>query len=89
MHDEPVAEIPALPRALLVSPFLNNLHSTTSPQDPWTPPKRVLALEKFGSVERVIPLSNVGHCPMDESPTTVNPIIVDFVKAVSSSDKSE
>ena len=43
----------------------------------------MLALERFASVERVIPLSQVGHCPMDESPGVVNPIIVDFVKEVS------
>ena len=48
--------------------------------DPWTPRERVLALDRFERVERVVPLAGVGHCPHDEAPQLVNPILVDFVK---------
>jgi len=51
-------------------------------KDPWTPSKRVLGLSRFDSVERVIPLPNVGHCPHDEAPQLVNPLIIDFVQRV-------
>ena len=49
-------------------------------QDPWTPAKRVLALERFDNVERVVPLPGVGHCPHDEAPDVVNPLVIDFVR---------
>ena len=51
--------------------------------DPWTPRERVLALDRFERVERVVPLAGVGHCPHDEAPQLVNPILVDFVKRTS------
>mmetsp|Transcript_15849 Transcript_15849/g.49487 ORF Transcript_15849/g.49487 Transcript_15849/m.49487 type:complete len:359 (-) Transcript_15849:146-1222(-) len=50
-------------------------------QDPWTPPARVRALERFAAVQRVVPLPGVGHCPHDEAPGTVNPLVLDFVRA--------
>merc|ERR1712032_1087113 len=36
--------------------------------DPWTPPARVDALIEQPSVERVVPLPGIGHCPHDEAP---------------------
>lgn len=53
-------------------------------KDPWTPPARVLALDRFECVERVVPLTGVGHCPHDEAPDVVNPLLVEFVKRVAS-----
>jgi pimeloyl-ACP methyl ester carboxylesterase len=50
-------------------------------KDPWTPPARVLALERFGA-QRVTPIPDVGHCPHDEAPEIVNPMMVDFVNRV-------
>lgn len=49
-------------------------------KDPWTPSKRVLELSRFPCVKQVIPLPNVGHCPHDEAPALVNPILVQFVQ---------
>jgi len=51
-------------------------------KDPWTPNARVRALERFESVKGVIGLPGVGHCPHDEAPQLVNPLIVDFVKGL-------
>lgn len=51
--------------------------------DPWTPPARVRALERFAAVRRVVPLAGVGHCPHDEAPARVNPLIAEFVREVS------
>ena len=51
--------------------------------DPWTPPARVRALERFRSVRSVVGLPGVGHCPHDEAPELVNPMIVDFVRSLS------
>eukprot|EP00308_Calcidiscus_leptoporus_P021755 CAMPEP_0119368662 /NCGR_PEP_ID=MMETSP1334-20130426/15286_1 /TAXON_ID=127549 /ORGANISM="Calcidiscus leptoporus, Strain RCC1130" /LENGTH=358 /DNA_ID=CAMNT_0007385349 /DNA_START=153 /DNA_END=1229 /DNA_ORIENTATION=+ len=50
--------------------------------DPWTPPARVRALERFDSVQRVVGLPGVGHCPHDEAPQLVNPMILEFVKGL-------
>ena len=50
--------------------------------DPWTPPARVRALERFRSVRSVVGLPGVGHCPHDEAPELVNPMIVDFVRSL-------
>jgi len=52
--------------------------------DPWTPAPRVRALERFATVQSVTGLPGVGHCPHDEAPDRVNPMIVDFVRAVCS-----
>lgn len=49
-------------------------------EDPWTPPKRVEKLKDFASVESVIRLEGSGHCPMDETPELVNPLLLDFMK---------
>lgn len=49
-------------------------------RDPWTPAARVLGLERFESVQRVVPLADVGHCPHDEAPQLVNPLLIDFIK---------
>jgi len=51
-------------------------------QDPWTPAARVQALERFERVERVVPLPDAGHCPHDEAPDLVNPLLLDFVRRV-------
>ena len=54
-------------------------------KDPWTPAKRVEELatfEGFGGkiVEKVVALPGVGHCPHDEAPEMVNPLLVQFLE---------
>jgi pimeloyl-ACP methyl ester carboxylesterase len=49
-------------------------------EDPWTPPGRVDALMKKSSVERVLSLDGVGHCPHDEAPELVNPFLLEFLE---------
>lgn len=49
-------------------------------KDPWTPSKRVLELSRFPAVEKVVPLPSIGHCPHDEAPEAVNPLLIDFVE---------
>lgn len=51
-------------------------------KDPWTSAQRVEALLSFPPVERVVPLDGVGHCPHDEAPERVNPLIIDFMRRV-------
>jgi len=53
-------------------------------EDPWTPSPRVKALERFPCVKRVVPLPKCGHCPHDEAPERVNPLIIDFVRELQS-----
>lgn len=52
-------------------------------QDPWTPGPRVDALERrFDVVQRVVSLPGVGHCPHDEAPELVNPLLKEFLESL-------
>ena len=51
-------------------------------QDPWTPAPRVERLSTLPSVERVVALDGVGHCPHDENPELVNPLLIEFLQRV-------
>ena len=50
--------------------------------DPWTPAGRVDALIKKPTVERVEALQGVGHCPHDEAPELVEPLLLEFLNRV-------
>jgi len=72
-----------LPEPLLGDPRLAApVYICFGEADPWTPPARVRALERFPSVRDVVGLPGVGHCPHDEAPEVVNPMIVDFVNGL-------
>jgi pimeloyl-ACP methyl ester carboxylesterase len=47
--------------------------------DPWEPVALGRELANFPAVEQFIGLPGVGHCPQDEAPELVNPIIQDWV----------
>jgi pimeloyl-ACP methyl ester carboxylesterase len=47
--------------------------------DPWEPIKLGRELANFGQVQKFIPLEGVGHCPQDEAPELVNPILLDWI----------
>jgi pimeloyl-ACP methyl ester carboxylesterase len=60
--------------------------------DPWTPAKRVENLKIVGrvndeygmsTVEKIVGLDGVGHCPHDESPEVVNRLILEFLDRLS------
>ena len=53
-------------------------------KDPWTPAARVEKMTDLHSVERVIKLDGVGHCPHDEAPGMVNPLLIEFMDRVRS-----
>lgn len=38
------------------------------------------AYGEFESVDRFIELPGVGHCPMDEAPELINPLLMEFVE---------
>ncbi|GFP94197.1 pheophytinase chloroplastic [Phtheirospermum japonicum] len=48
-------------------------------KDPWEPIDLGRAYAKFDSVEDFVVLPNVGHCPQDEAPQLVNPLVTYFV----------
>lgn len=52
-------------------------------RDPWTPLPRVLGLEEFSAVKKLVEFPDVGHCPHDESPKVVNDLILAFVQNLS------
>jgi pimeloyl-ACP methyl ester carboxylesterase len=54
--------------------------------DPWTPGLRVEALTRLGPVERVEGWEAVGHCPMDECPEKVNPLLFRFLERLQKKD---
>jgi pimeloyl-ACP methyl ester carboxylesterase len=49
--------------------------------DPWEPFGLGQELANHPAVERFIPLANLGHCPQDEAPEVVNPILCDWILA--------
>ena len=53
-------------------------------KDPWTPPARVDGLADIQSVEKVVRIDGVGHCPHDEAPELVNPILLEFLDRIES-----
>jgi len=53
-------------------------------QDPWTPSKRVEILRTFNTrcVEQIFAIDGAGHCPHDEAPEIVNPLLLEFLQRV-------
>lgn len=49
--------------------------------DPWEPIELGRELALFPAVTQFIPLEGVGHCPQDEAPEIVNPILLDWLKS--------
>lgn len=47
--------------------------------DPWEPIELGRELAKFPLVQKFIPLEGVGHCPQDEAPELVNPILEEWI----------
>uniref|UniRef100_A0A0D9X0P8 AB hydrolase-1 domain-containing protein n=1 Tax=Leersia perrieri TaxID=77586 RepID=A0A0D9X0P8_9ORYZ len=48
-------------------------------KDPWEPVELGRAYASFDTVEDFVVLPNVGHCPQDEAPDLVNPLVESFV----------
>ncbi|KMZ59898.1 Hydrolase, alpha/beta fold family protein [Zostera marina] len=48
-------------------------------KDPWEPIELGKAYGNFDTVEDFVVLPNVGHCPQDEAPDIVNPLVEAFV----------
>ncbi|MBW4651230.1 MAG: alpha/beta fold hydrolase [Kastovskya adunca ATA6-11-RM4] len=48
-------------------------------EDPWEPVELGRELANFPTVEKFIPLEGLGHCPQDEAPEIVNPILRDWI----------
>ncbi|MEA5552762.1 alpha/beta fold hydrolase [Anabaena cylindrica UHCC 0172] len=47
--------------------------------DPWEPIELGRELANFPQVQKFIPLEGVGHCPQDEAPEIVNPILQNWI----------
>jgi pimeloyl-ACP methyl ester carboxylesterase len=47
--------------------------------DPWEPIALGKQFIKFRTVEKFIALAEVGHCPQDEAPELVNPILQEWI----------
>jgi pimeloyl-ACP methyl ester carboxylesterase len=47
--------------------------------DPWEPINLGRELANFPQVQKFISLAGVGHCPQDEAPELVNPILLDWI----------
>ncbi|NEQ68956.1 MAG: alpha/beta fold hydrolase [Symploca sp. SIO2D2] len=50
-------------------------------EDPWEPIELGRDLANFPTVEKFVPLEGLGHCPQDEAPEIVNPILIDWIRA--------
>lgn len=47
--------------------------------DPWEPIELGREFAKYEAVEKFIPLEGLGHCPQDEAPEIVNPILQEWL----------
>lgn len=47
--------------------------------DPWEPIADAKEWINFTAVEQFVPLEGLGHCPQDEAPEVVNPILQDWI----------
>ena len=51
-------------------------------EDPWEPVEMGRELAKFSTVDEFIPLEGLGHCPQDEAPEIVNPILKQWLESI-------
>lgn len=51
--------------------------------DPWEPVELGREWVKYPTVEKFIPLEGLGHCPQDEAPEIVNPILEEWIRSAS------
>ncbi|MEL4894137.1 alpha/beta fold hydrolase [Crocosphaera sp. Alani8] len=52
-------------------------------KDPWEKIEIGQEWANYPTVDQFIPLENVGHCPQDEAPELVNPILEEFITKLS------
>ncbi|MDJ0745535.1 MAG: alpha/beta fold hydrolase [Xenococcaceae cyanobacterium MO_167.B27] len=52
-------------------------------EDPWEPIALGRELAKIPTVDQFIPLEGLGHCPQDEAPEIVNPILQQWINSLS------
>ena len=50
-------------------------------EDPWEPVAMGKELANFPTVDKFIPLEGLGHCPQDEAPEIVNPILQEWIES--------
>jgi pimeloyl-ACP methyl ester carboxylesterase len=48
-------------------------------EDPWEPVGMGKELANISTVDEFIPLEGLGHCPQDEAPEIVNPILIRWI----------
>lgn len=48
--------------------------------DPWEPVEEAMRWTKYSSVKSIQVLNSVGHCPHDEAPEMVNPLLLDLLR---------
>lgn len=48
-------------------------------EDPWEPVSLGRELASYATVDKFIPLEGLGHCPQDEAPEVVNPILRQWI----------
>lgn len=49
-------------------------------RDPWEPVTLARQLAEFQSVDEFVELAGVGHCPQDEAPELVNPVVEEWIR---------
>jgi pimeloyl-ACP methyl ester carboxylesterase len=49
-------------------------------EDPWEPIALGKKLGEISTVDEFIPLEGLGHCPQDEAPEVVNPILLNWIQ---------
>lgn len=50
-------------------------------RDPWEPFAKGKKLAEFSAVKQFVPLEGIGHCPQDEAPEIINPLLQTWLAA--------
>jgi pimeloyl-ACP methyl ester carboxylesterase len=56
--------------------------------DPWEPIELGREFAKYPAVQEFIALPEVGHCPQDDAPDLVNPILLSWIEKMTAEDRS-
>lgn len=54
-------------------------------EDPWEPIQLGREFANYPQVKKFIPIEGVGHCPQDEAPELVNPILLEWISQLTAS----
>ncbi len=56
-------------------------------EDPWEPIALGREFANYPAVTKFVELPGLGHCPQDEAPEMVNPVLIDWIRSIEGADR--